>query len=673
MPAIKSHSTPVDKTGAWDGPKAVADAPNDPKVLHYMHAWEAAKADLSKKGSYKFPHHAGKMGSAANIAGCNNVLARLSQADIPSADDAGVEAHARKHRKDAGLDEAMSPTEIQEAVRRIKKLDDLNAKEALELKEYIMAQEGRWIRLHESATDKNRIRAALRAMKELLKDRDVPDDIHEKIEALCQAMNKKWDDLGDDAHGEDAQESLRWKLREAINENMSADDLVRYAQGEMWDIITAAQALIQMAQLRSECDEPDDIAVVADIMTGICKFILGEIVEMVSAAQSAGAQGEEPDEETDDNSTTDDATEVPMGEGRRDLGGEVELIESAVALSEKAVRGDGTATLKIIQPGWGSSGYYAPEVLKRDGPKAFPAGTKMLWNHPTDTQESERPEGDLNDLASELVTPARWQDNGPAGAGLYADAKIFKGYQESVNDLAPHIGVSIHARGKAMQGEMEGKKGNIVQEISESPFNRVDYVTMPGAGGKVISLFEAARIKSRVGVQPIVSAVNATNVANLLATHVAKVGESAMNAHRLMEEKMADEKLQEAVATLQADNARLAERLALRDAKDTVREVLAGYQLPEATKDRLTESLTKSAPMKEGKLDADAFGKMITEAIKVETEYLTKTLGLGTIRGLGEGLNGEVDEKAVDESLKESFATLTGSDTLGEKAAKGRK
>ena len=101
MPAITS--TPVDKTGSWDGPKAVADAPNKSDVLTYMHAWYKAGADRNLKSTYKDPHHAPKMGSAANIAGCNNVLARFIWTKIPEADKAGVEAHARKHRKDAEL------------------------------------------------------------------------------------------------------------------------------------------------------------------------------------------------------------------------------------------------------------------------------------------------------------------------------------------------------------------------------------------------------------------------------------------------------------------------------------------------------------------------------------------------------------------------------------------
>ena len=66
-----------------------------------------------------------------------------------------------------------------------------------------------------------------------------------------------------------------------------------------------------------------------------------------------------------------------------------------IPLSERAVRRDGTMSLKIIQPGWGSSGYYPKEVIERDIPKVFPAGTKMYWNHATATEEMERPEGCL--------------------------------------------------------------------------------------------------------------------------------------------------------------------------------------------------------------------------------------------------------------------------------------
>lgn len=160
-------------------------------------------------------------------------------------------------------------------------------------------------------------------------------------------------------------------------------------------------------------------------------------------------------------------------------------------LIEKALRRDGTVGLRLIGPGWGSSGFYPVETLRRDGPLTFKAGTKMYWNHPTMSQESERPEGDLRDLAAVLVSDARWEEAGQAGPGLYADAKVFGDYARAVEELAPHIGVSIRASGRAMSGEAEGRQGSIINAITAA--RSVDFVTEPGAGGRVVEMFEAAR------------------------------------------------------------------------------------------------------------------------------------------------------------------------------------
>jgi len=105
MPAIKVHHTATDTESDWDGPAEVAEAPNDAKILRYMHAWEDGEGDPEAKSTYKFPHHAAGDDTPANINGVNNALARLPQANIPEADRAGVEAHLRAHRVDAGLEE----------------------------------------------------------------------------------------------------------------------------------------------------------------------------------------------------------------------------------------------------------------------------------------------------------------------------------------------------------------------------------------------------------------------------------------------------------------------------------------------------------------------------------------------------------------------------------------
>lgn len=349
------------------------------------------------------------------------------------------------------------------------------------------------------------------------------------------------------------------------------------------------------------------------------------------------------------------------------LGGEF------VPLLEKAVRRDGTVPLKIIQPGWGSSGYYPEEVLVRDGPRAFQRGLHMYWNHPTLSEELDRPERSLSDLAAVLVSDAAWKPDGPAGPGLYADAKVFSPYQQPVDELSEHIGVSIRALGKAQNGEAEGREGPIITELTAG--KSIDFVTAPGAGGEILTLFEAARtVRADQVPAGAVPARKATQDASTALSAGVASSESQQ------EDDMELKDLEEAVATLQAgnekltaENARLTEALALRDARDFVREALNGVQMPEATRKRLIGSLPKQATIKEGKLDEDAFGKLVQEAVKGEIQYLTDAAGLGRIKGLG-GSDDEADEKPeeVQESLKESFGALGLSEKAAEIAAKGR-
>lgn len=107
------HTATVDEK--WDGPAAVKAMPNDDTVLEYCHAWQSQEAAGTphregdddaddQKGNYKFPHHKAK-GGPANVNACNNGLARLSGADIPDGDRAGVEAHLRAHLADAKGDD----------------------------------------------------------------------------------------------------------------------------------------------------------------------------------------------------------------------------------------------------------------------------------------------------------------------------------------------------------------------------------------------------------------------------------------------------------------------------------------------------------------------------------------------------------------------------------------
>lgn len=344
--------------------------------------------------------------------------------------------------------------------------------------------------------------------------------------------------------------------------------------------------------------------------------------------------------------------------------GSMVLREEFVPLAERALRPDGTVPIKLIQPGWGSSGYYDASMLARDGAKAFPAGTKMFWNHPSVSEEKDRPERDLNALAAELTSPARYDSNGPKGPGLYADAKVFGPYQKAVEDLAGSIGLSIRASGTIQQGKAAGREGRLISSLVPDVMNTVDFVTFPGAGGAVVTMFEAARTradkKTDAGVVPASGAAND-----------AAISESKLEV--TMDEKE-ERELRETVAALQTSNARALERLALRDAKDLVLIALESVPaLPGVTRTRLLESLPRLATLKDEKLDEAAFKTAMDKAIRDEVAYVTKAAGLGNITGLGESASAddETPEK-VAETLETAFAEMGLKESTAKLAAKGR-
>lgn len=293
-----------------------------------------------------------------------------------------------------------------------------------------------------------------------------------------------------------------------------------------------------------------------------------------------------------------------------------ELASDAVLLQEGAVSADGTARIKLIAPGWGSSGYYSEAVLKRDGAKAFPKGTKMYWDHPTATEEADRPERSLRDLAAELTSEATWADDPTHGPGLYADATVFGAYREAVSDLAPHIGTSIRALGRAEAGEAEGRRGPIVTQIATG--KSVDFVTTPGAGGKVLQLFEAAR-SGRAAPPPASSEAAPTT-----PQETPIVNEQDAQA------------LRESNAQLQQQVARLQEAIVLGQARSFAESTLAAIQLPAPTRARLVERFAASPVIANGELDRAATKTQIEEAAKAELDYLANlNLGGGQIVGMG--------------------------------------
>lgn len=153
---------------------------------------------------------------------------------------------------------------------------------------------------------------------------------------------------------------------------------------------------------------------------------------------------------------------------------------------EPSSLGDGKYRIRIIVPGQGSSGIYTAENLAASAP-LFKAGTEMFIDHPTESEEWERPERSIRDYAGVFLEDATVGEDG----ALYAVCKVFSGVNDLIKDKWEHIGVSINAW--------------CADPISEAgivpPFGgvrSVDFVTAPGAGGAITDLLESNRTNDYV-------------------------------------------------------------------------------------------------------------------------------------------------------------------------------
>jgi hypothetical protein len=287
--------------------------------------------------------------------------------------------------------------------------------------------------------------------------------------------------------------------------------------------------------------------------------------------------------------------------------------------------------IKIISPGTGSSAHYSEEVLKKAAAGGvFKRGTFMFWNHPTQAQEAQRPEGDLNDLAAITTSDGEYRENGAKGPGVYADAKVMADYAEKIGERAPHIGLSIRAGGTTSGRMVEGKPELASIDHVES----VDYVTRAGRGG--MALAEAEKFTK------LLESFNEGEVSDMDAAEI--------------------KKLQESLAAQTAINERLLRRALRADALELAGAVLATTTLNEAQRKFVAESVVGTAdiprdiPVKEGGvLDAAKLTESVNAAAKAYSATLPAT---GFVKGLGPGptlVQESAEVKAARlESLKES-------------------
>ncbi|EFQ82711.1 hypothetical protein HMPREF0063_11920 [Aeromicrobium marinum DSM 15272] len=162
-------------------------------------------------------------------------------------------------------------------------------------------------------------------------------------------------------------------------------------------------------------------------------------------------------------------------------------IMESTALAATPISGKpGELMITLITPGQGSSGTYSVECLEAAGAdEVFPAGTHMYLDHPSESDQYERPERSVKDLGAVLTGPAVW--NAEASA-LQAPARPFSQHRELLSEMQQYIGVSIRAAAEVNEAGSDRE----ILKILPSPANSVDFVTRAGRGG-TFQVLESAR------------------------------------------------------------------------------------------------------------------------------------------------------------------------------------
>jgi hypothetical protein len=309
---------------------------------------------------------------------------------------------------------------------------------------------------------------------------------------------------------------------------------------------------------------------------------------------------------------------------------DLKLNESAVSTEDMQLveATAGSYEVKLIAPGKGSTAYYPPDVLKRDGPKAFPAETKVYLNHPTAATESEGAGNrDIKRLAGVLAGPAEWHESHKAGPGLYSRVKVFSDHAQTFNEKAKYLGMSIMANGRQVveAGKKVFKDGvPLLAELIHG--ESVDVVPMAGAGG-------------------------------LILTEAASTAESQHGGEMDAAE----------IKKLQEANARIAKRLAVAEAREVVGSKLKSLRLSESRKVAITERAVSNVPLTEdGELDTKAMDTLI----EAEIQYAASLMEGGVkVTGMGSGTaqlteaqktQMESEEAAAAEKLSQRFAKRMG-------------
>ena len=277
--------------------------------------------------------------------------------------------------------------------------------------------------------------------------------------------------------------------------------------------------------------------------------------------------------------------------------------------------GAGRYRIRIIAPGRGSTGMYTAPNLAESAPLFVP-GTHMFFDHQTMTEDWERPERSVRDLAGVFESGAEIMPDG----SLEADIKVYPSVNGIIRERWADIGVSING----WSVEEIGPDG-VVPVLAG--IQSVDFVTRAGAKGAVLEVLESDG-RWRVKSPPTPSNPTNTNVQEeqavkpedickavseaLAAAMPAAIKEAAAMIAADQEKKVAEAKKDETPAV---------------DPYEAAAKIAEAEDLPKEARARVMEAVKRGSGVDDAIEAERAYIKAIAPAPVVREDVAAKTGG----------------------------------------------
>lgn len=277
--------------------------------------------------------------------------------------------------------------------------------------------------------------------------------------------------------------------------------------------------------------------------------------------------------------------------------------------------GAGRYRIRIIAPGRGSTGMYTAPNLARSAP-LFTPGTHMFFDHQTMTEDWERPERSVRDLAGVFESGAEIMPDG----SLEADIKVYPSVNGIIRERWADIGVSING----WSVEEIGPDG-VVPVLAG--IQSVDFVTRAGAKGAVLEVLES---DGRWHVMNPSAPSNPTNT-NVQEEQAVKPEDICKAVSEAMAAAM-PAAIKEAAAMLAADQekkvveAKKSEAPAV-DPYEAAAKVAEADDLPKEARARVMEAVKRGAGVDDAIEAERAYIKAIAPAPVVREDGAAKTGG----------------------------------------------